>query len=171
MKEEPVKILGKWYAGPLSGMSRGVEIMKQTKEGLKAIDGSKLPGNYNIWCLQFGLYPRITWPLMIYEVALSRVEMMKQKCNTYIRKSEMAWPASRHKHFSSESKEWSPTVAFNIYPLWRFTRQAGKARTVILLRESNDQEVRSNHPDFRTARKWRAEEETNNIVSALEWSV
>ena len=57
VKEEPVKSLGRWYEGTLSDKSRGVEVMRQAEDGLKAIDKSKLPGKYKIWCLQFALYP------------------------------------------------------------------------------------------------------------------
>ena len=65
-----MKSLGRWYAGTLSDKSRDVAIMKQAEEGLKAIDQTKLPGDYKIWCLQFALYPRLAWPLTMYEVAL-----------------------------------------------------------------------------------------------------
>ena len=46
--------------------------------------------------------------------------------------------------------------------------KAGKVRTVMMLRESRDGEVKSNPPDVRTARKWKAEDETNNIITHLE---
>ena len=48
IKEEPVKSLGRWYAGTLSDRSRGVEVMKQAEDGLKAIDRTKLPGKHKI---------------------------------------------------------------------------------------------------------------------------
>ena len=86
VKEKPVKSLGRWYAGTLNDKGRGMEITKQAEEGLKKIDDSKLPGKYKIWCLQFGLYPRLGWPLLIYEVALSRVEVIERRCNIHIRK-------------------------------------------------------------------------------------
>ncbi|XP_035826308.1 uncharacterized protein LOC106012167 [Aplysia californica] len=86
VKEQPVKSLGRWYSGTLSDRSQGVEIMMQAENGLKAIDQTKLPGKHKIWCLQFALYPRLAWPLTMYEVALSRVEMIERKCNSYIRK-------------------------------------------------------------------------------------
>ena len=60
--------------------------MKQAEDGLRAIDKTKLPGKFKIWCLQFSLYPRLSWPLMMYEVALSRVDMIERKCNVYNRK-------------------------------------------------------------------------------------
>ena len=55
VKEEPVKSLGRWYEGTLTDKRRGVDILGMAEEGLRAIDGSKLPGKFKIWCLQFGL--------------------------------------------------------------------------------------------------------------------
>ena len=86
VKEKPVKSLGQSYAATLSDKSRGMEVTKQAKDGLQKIDESKLPGKFKIWCLQFGLYPRLSWPLLIYEIALSRVENIERICNVHIRK-------------------------------------------------------------------------------------
>ena len=86
VKEQPVKSLGSWYSGTLSDRSQGVAIMQQAEHGLKAIDRTKLPGKHKIWCLQFALYPRLAWPLTMYEVALWRVVMIDRTCNTNIRK-------------------------------------------------------------------------------------
>ena len=85
VKEGPIKGLERWYADTLSDKSRVVEILKKAEEGLKAINESKMPGKYRIWCLQFGLYPRLALHLLIYE-ALSIVEIIEQKCSVYIRK-------------------------------------------------------------------------------------
>ena len=86
VQEQPVKSLGRMYKGNLSDRSQGVEIFNQAKEGLESIDHSKLSGKFKLWCLQFGLYPRLLWPLMIYEVTESRVEMIEKKCRAYTRK-------------------------------------------------------------------------------------
>ena len=32
-----------------------------------------LPGKRKLWCLEFGLLPRLRWPLTVYEVAISEV--------------------------------------------------------------------------------------------------
>ena len=163
VKEEPVKSLGRWYAGTLSDRSRGMEVMKQTEDGLKTIDQSKLPGKYKVWCLQFGLYPRIAWPLMIYEVALSRVEIIEQKCNTYIRKwlglpRIINTPALYRKQ---GALQMPLTSIVEIY-------KAGKVRTVMMLRDSRDQQIRDNPPEVRSARKWKAEEATDECISILK---
>ena len=86
VKETPVKSLGRWYVGTLSDRSRGIEVMNQAEQWLTVIYQSILPGKYKIWCLQFGLYPRLTWPLMIYDVALFRVEIIEQKISVCVRK-------------------------------------------------------------------------------------
>ena len=46
--------------------------------------------------------------------------------------------------------------------------KAGKVRTVMMLRESRDQEISDRPPDVRTARKWKADVATDEIISSLE---
>ena len=46
--------------------------------------------------------------------------------------------------------------------------KAGKVRTAMMLRESRDQEISDRPPDVRTARKWKAEVATDEIISSLE---
>ena len=66
------------FEGSLTDRNRGVAIMNQAEDGLRAIDKTKLPGKYKVWCMQFALYPRLAWPLTMYEVALSRVEIIER---------------------------------------------------------------------------------------------
>ena len=44
----------------------------------------------------------------------------------------------------------------------------GKVRTVMMLRESRDESIRSNPPEVRTARKWDATRETDDILAELD---
>lgn len=37
-----------------------------------------LPGKFKVWCLQFGMRPRIMWP------CISRVERIERKCSVCI---------------------------------------------------------------------------------------
>ena len=39
-----------------------------------------------LWCLQFGLFPRLMWPLSVYEIPLSVAEKMERLVSFYIRK-------------------------------------------------------------------------------------
>lgn len=163
VKEQPVKSLGRWYKSTLSDRSRGIEVQDMVEEGLKAIDRTALPGKFKCWCLQFGLYPRIAWPLMMYEVALTRVERIEQRCSVYIRK------------WLSLPKTLNSTAIFGRsgqlqLPITSIVEEykAGKVRTVMTLRYSKDPTIRDDPPEVRTGRKWRAEEATNAAITNLE---
>ena len=73
VKEKPVKSLGRLYQKSLSDRNQGQQIQQSAEAGLKAIDKTLLPGKFKCWCLQFVLYPRLLWPMLIYDLALSRV--------------------------------------------------------------------------------------------------
>ena len=126
--------------------------MQQAEHGLKGIDRTKMPGKHKIWCLQFALYPRLAWPLTIYEVALSRVESIE-----------------RIPRIINTSSLYRQKGALQL-PLISIVEicQAGQVRTVMMLRESRDQEISDRPPAVRTARKWKAEVATDEIISSLE---
>ena len=50
----------------------------QLKDGLLSIDKCDLIAQDKLWCVYFGLIPRLAWPLQIYEVSLSRIEKMER---------------------------------------------------------------------------------------------
>lgn len=50
--------------------------IQTSRDGLKALDKTSLSRIFKIWCLQYGIYPRPQWPLMIYDLA-SRVERIE----------------------------------------------------------------------------------------------
>ena len=138
--------------------------MKLAEHGLKAIDHTKLPGKHKIWCLQFALYPRLAWLLTMYEVAfLSRVVMIKRTCNAYTRK----WLGLPRTINTSSLYRWKGALQLPLSSIVEIYK-AGKVRTVMMLRESRDQEISDRPPDVRTARKWKAEAATDEIISSLE---
>ena len=77
VSDQPVRRLGHWYTKELRDTKSVAEIKGKLKEGLKAIDACSVPGKHKLWCLQFGLMPRLMWPLTVYEVAVSHVEHME----------------------------------------------------------------------------------------------
>ncbi|KAL9976249.1 hypothetical protein ACROYT_G013521 [Oculina patagonica] len=163
VREQPVKSLGRWYKGTLTDRHQGVETLKQAEEGLKAIDKTRLPGKFKVWCLQFGLYPRLMWPLMMYEVAASRVERIEQRCSVYIRK------------WLGLPRQLNNTALYGKggqleLPLASICEEykAGKVRTVMILRYSKDQGIREEPPEVRTGKKWNAEEEVDKAMSSLK---
>ena len=160
IKEEPVKSLGRLYSGNLTDRHEGVQIQKQAEEGLASIQRSNLPGKFKVWCLQFGLYPRLAWPLLIYDVALSRVETIEQKCSKFIRKwlglPRILNTAALYRNRGS--LQLPVTAITEIY-------KAGNVRTVMMLRESTDASIRDNPPTVNTARKWSAEAQTDAALA------
>ena len=163
VKDQPVKSLGRWYKGDLSDKSRGVEVYDQAVECLKRIQNSKLPNKFKLWALQYGLYPRLAWPLMIYEVALSRVEMIEQAINVYIRR----WLGLPKMTTTSALYRREGALQLPLTSIVEIFK-AGKVRTVMMLRESKDTSVKDNPPDVRTATKWQAEKETDAVLAVLE---
>ena len=86
IREKSVKSLGRWYNVDLNDAEQVVQFRKDVAEGLDRIDKSGLPGKLRLWCLQFGLYPRLMWPMSVYEVPLSVAERMERLVSSYIRK-------------------------------------------------------------------------------------
>ena len=162
VKEQPVKSLGRMYKGNLSDRGQGVEIYNQAIEGLKNIDHAKLPGKFKLWCLQCGLYPRLLWPLMIYEVAESRVEMIEKKCRAYTRKW-LGLPKCLN-----NSALYGKGIPLEL-PITSIVEEykAGKVRTVMMLRYSRDQTIRDDPPEVRTGKRWQAEVEVDRTEEAL----
>ncbi len=75
--EKPVKSLGRWYHAILKDSEQVDQLRQDTMCGLEIINKTMLPGRLKLWCLQFGLLPRLMWPLTIYEVPISKVENWK----------------------------------------------------------------------------------------------
>merc|ERR1712035_185140 len=86
IRENPVKSLGRWYKADLNDGDQVVQFWKDVAEGLDRIDKSGLPGKLKLWCLQFGLFPRLMWPLSIYAIPISAVEKMEKLVSSYVRK-------------------------------------------------------------------------------------
>ncbi|KAK0153233.1 hypothetical protein N1851_005106 [Merluccius polli] len=84
--EKPVKSLGRWYDASLSDKAQVEGLRQETRPGIAKIDKSGLPGKLKLWCLQFGLLPRLMWPLTVYDVPLSKVERMEKMINSFVRK-------------------------------------------------------------------------------------
>ena len=163
VREQPVKSLGRMYKGNLSDRGQGVEIFKEATNSLKEIDHAKLPGKFKLWCLQFGLYPRLLWPLMMYEVAVSRVEMIEKKCRAYTRKW-LGLPRCLN-----NAALYGKGIPLEL-PITSIVEEykAGKVRTVMMLRYSKDQTIRDDPPDVRTGKRWQAEVEVDRAEEALK---
>ena len=162
VKEEPVKSLGRWYKGTVTDRSQGIEVQKEAEAGIQSIDKTALPGKFKCWCCQFGLFPRLIWPMVIYEVALSRVEIIEGRISRFIRKW-LGLPKTLN-NSAIYGKNGQLQLPFaSIVEEYK----AAKVRTVMTLRYSNDPAIQEDPPDVRTGRKWNAEETTSRAIESL----
>ena len=138
VSEAPVKSFGRWYTSDLRDTKRVAEVKNQLEEGLSAIDKCGLPGKCKLWCLQFGLLPRLMWPLMIYEVAMTHVEAMERRISVMCQK----W-LGVPKSFSTVALYGSSNKLS--LPLKALTEdfKVGKARLHLAMRDSSDSVVSS----------------------------
>lgn len=71
---KPVKSLGKVFDCSLKDTAAIQSINQELEAWLAKVDKSSLPGKFNAWVFKHGIFPRILWPLMVYEVPISTVE-------------------------------------------------------------------------------------------------
>ncbi|KAI8490092.1 hypothetical protein Bbelb_321620 [Branchiostoma belcheri] len=151
IQEQPVKSLGRWYSEDLKDTKRVQETANLISESLVAIDNCGLPGKLKLWCLQYGLMPRIMWPLTVYEVALTHVEAMERNINKFVKKW-LGVPNSLT-NIAIHSNKAKLTIPV---PSLVEEYKVAKVRTVVTLRDSKDPVVRDIQPEVRSGRKWTA---------------
>src|SRR4029434_1484687 len=78
--------LGRWYDASLKDKEQVDQLRKDVASGLENINRTALPGKLKLWCMQFGLLPRLLWPLTMYEVPISKVEKLERLVSSYARK-------------------------------------------------------------------------------------
>ena len=59
ISEKPVKSLGRWYTDGMKDWKWVQDVKDKMEDGLKSIDECGLPAKLKIWCLQYGLMPRL----------------------------------------------------------------------------------------------------------------
>ena len=74
---------GRWHFGPaVKGMVakkfENPDLNKLLKDGLCSIDKCYLLNKDKVRCVYFGLIPKLSWPMQIYEVSITKVETMEQ---------------------------------------------------------------------------------------------
>ena len=163
VQDQPVKSLGRWYTEELRDTKRAKEIAVQVTEGLKAIEKCGLPGKLKLWCLQYGLMPRIMWPLTVYDVAITHVESMERQLNKYM-KRWLGVPNSMTNValHSSQTKLTLPVKSL----VEEF--KVAKCRSFMTLRDSKDPVVKNTQPDIKSGRKWSAEKAVSEAESRLK---
>lgn len=161
ISEKPVKSLGRWYDASLKDKEQVEQLRKEVASGLENIDRSLLPGKLKLWCMQYGLLPRLLWPLTLYEVPLSKVEKLERVVNAYARKwlglprclssIGLYGKGMLHLPISSLAEEY----------------KCAKVRLEMMLLDSSDPFVAQAAPILATGRKWTPSVATEQAKAAL----
>merc|ERR1712055_51021 len=77
--EKSVKYLGKLYNKTLNEQEQAEQVLVDLKQGLKNFPTITIPGRYKAWMFQHMLFPRIMWPLTIYNIPESKVNEMQMR--------------------------------------------------------------------------------------------
>ncbi|KAJ8016900.1 hypothetical protein DPEC_G00012150 [Dallia pectoralis] len=146
--EKPVKSLGRWYYDTLKDTEQVDQLKKDTICGLESINKTKLPGTLKLWSLQFGLIPRLMWPLTIYEVPISKVEKLERVVSSFAKKCLGLPRCFTNTRLYGRGILEIPVSS----PVEEFKRS--KIRLEMTLTESRDPCVSGTAPTLVTGRKW-----------------
>ena len=147
--EKPIKSLGRWYSAELKDSEQVEQLRQDTISGLKQINNTALPGKLKLWCFQFGLLPRLMWPISIYEVTLSHISRLERLVNAQVRK----W-LGLPRCLTSIGLYGNGALSLPISSLVEEYKCA-KTRLEMTLTESQDPFVRGAAPTLVTGRKWK----------------
>lgn len=164
VSEQPVKSLGRWYNASLGDKDQVQQVRQDITNSLEDINSTLLPGKLKLWCLQFGLLPRVMWPLTVYELPITTVEKMERTMTSYIKK----WLGV-------------PRCLTNIslygkgvleLPITSLTEEykCSKVRLQMTLKDSRDQTISNAVPLLVTGRKWTPSDAVQQATSALKHS-
>lgn len=162
LTEKPVKCLGKWYRATLNDRQSVVETHNQLVEWMQNIDTTGLPGKYKLWIYQYGVLPRLLWPMLVYDMPLTAVEKMETLANKFI-KQWLGIPRS----FSTVGL--FSTRSMLQLPLKSITDEfkVTKSRKVMMLEENKDLCVSQAGIEVQTGRKWKANEAVQEAQERL----
>ena len=99
--------------------------------------------------------------MLIYEVALSRVEIIERKCSICIRKWLILPHVKQLITVPGKRCLAAPTYFESLDTSWE------GISTVLMIMDSSDPAIQDNQPDVNTGKKWKTEEETDRTISAL----
>ncbi|KAK0148024.1 hypothetical protein N1851_012273 [Merluccius polli] len=159
--EKPIKSLGRWYYPGLKDAEQVEQLRQDTISGLKQINTTALPGKLKLWCFQFGLLPRLMWPISIYEVTLSHAKRLERLVNVQVRK----W-LGLPRCLSSIGLYGNGALSLPISSLVE-EYKCSKARLEMTLTESRDPVVTGAAPTLATGRRWKPSAAVAQAKSAL----
>ena len=161
--EKPVKSLGKWFNSSTKDQAAIKGIGDDLDDWLMKMDKYGLPGKFKAWLHQHAILPRILWPLMLYEVAITTAEGMERKISGYLRR----W-LGLSKSLSSAAL-YGATNAIQL-PFRSLKEEfvVTCTREAILYRDSKDLKVSGAGTEICTGRKWSTAREVKVMEERLQ---
>ena len=162
IKDKSIKYLGKNYNANLTEKEQILDVERGLQGDLKKIDKCKLPGRYKSWILQYMLLPRLMWPLTIYNVPASRIEIMQRKITVALKKW-MGIPRnlSTDCMYSKSSRLRLPFSALTEEV------KVSKVRNLVTFQDSSDPCIRGAEIEVDAGRKANTGEEIDEAKSRL----
>lgn len=81
----PVESLGRRYDAKLKDTEQFEQLKKDTSKYMDHINKTLLPGKLKLSCFQFGILPRLLWPLTVYEMPITKVEKLEWVISTQLK--------------------------------------------------------------------------------------
>ena len=163
ISQNPIRCLGKVYDNTLSDINNAVALEAELKRWLEAIDHSSIYGRFRAWSFQFGINPRLQWPFLLYDIAITRVERMERLVSRYLRKW-MGLPPSFSSNNLYNRRFILPSPLTSTVEEFKAT----KARGLLTLQQSKDPMTRNLEPPTSKGRKWNTEKAVADSVSRLK---
>jgi Reverse transcriptase (RNA-dependent DNA polymerase) len=164
VKQQGVKSLGRWYKYPVSDRGRSKEFSDLAESGLRAIDRAPVRGKWKCWCYHHVLLPRLLWPLLVYEIPLSRVEAVEKRINGFLRK----WLGVPR--CLSSIALYNKSMCLQL-PFTSLAEEykVGKVRLHLMLSTSADRVTRMVEPELGTGKIWSVVEAVKDAESRVRF--
>lgn len=164
--EKPVKSLGKVFNSSLRDSDALLQAKADLTSWLTAIDKSGLPGKFKTCIYQHEVLPRLLWPLLVYKVPMSTVEMLKQNISQFLRRW-LGFPRS----LSSIALYGHSTMLQ--LPISGLSEEfmVTHAREQVMYWDSSDTKVATAGILVKTGRKWKAQKAVDRAEARLQHSI
>lgn len=152
MTETSVKSLAKVFNSSLRDSDTILQTKADLTAWLTAIDKSGLPGKFKAWIYQHGVLPRLLWPLLVYELSISTVEILEQNISRFLRR----WLGLPQ--FPSSIALYGHSTKMQL-PISSLSEELMVTRTreLIMFRDSSEMKVATGI-QVKTGRMWKAQD-------------
>ena len=162
LQDAPIKCLGKWYRGDLSNGENIKTVEEEVRVMLKKIEETALPGKFKVWIVEYGMLPKLSWPMLMYEIPKTTLQRIARRVTGHIKKWMGTPPSLSAACLYSRSAKLQLPIS-SVEEEYRVT----KAGAVMMLRGSKDKRVQGARVEVTTKRGWSAEEAVDRAESRL----